>query len=228
MTSPITVSTSSTRTHLPTRGVLFDLDGTLIDSRYAIIESYRATFENELGRPLPAELEDPSAIMAPRPPEIFARFADEDPLELERAYGRHYTSDAFRRVTPYPGLRETLSALTERGITVGIVTNKRMSRVSTDFDHLGIDPATFATVVTADDTAERKPHPAPVLLGLERAGLDPAHSWYVGDGPQDVLAGAAAGTGTMGAAYGYYGTATLVDHRPDHLLTTLPELLHLV
>ncbi|MET4168859.1 MULTISPECIES: HAD family hydrolase [Gordonia] len=209
-----------------THGVLFDLDGTLIDSRYAIIEAYRATFENELGQPLPDELEDPSAIMAPRPPEIFARFSDRDPLELERAYGTHYTSGAFRRVAAYPELRETLAALAERGITVGIVTNKRMSRVHRDFHHLGIDEKSFATIVTADDTTERKPHPAPVLLGLERAGLDPAHTWYVGDGPQDIRSGAAAGTRTMGAAYGYYGTDTLAGHRPDHLLDTLSELLH--
>ncbi|WAC54283.1 HAD family hydrolase [Gordonia sp. SL306] len=228
MSTSTTASTVDTQSRLPTRGVLFDLDGTLIDSRFAIIEAYRATFENELDQPLPTELEDPSAIMAPRPPEIFARYSDQEPLELEKAYGRHYETDAFRRVTPYPGLRDTLAELVGRGITVGIVTNKRMSRVRTDFDHLGLDAEIFATIVTADDTAERKPHPAPVLLGLQLSGVDPAHAWYVGDGPQDIRSGAAAGTGTVGAAYGYYGPERLADHRPDHLLHSLGDLLDLV
>ncbi len=208
-----------------TNGVLFDLDGTLIDSRFAIVEAYRATFENELDRPLPGELEDPSVLMAPRPPEIFARWSDGDPVDLERAYGAHYISSAYQRVAAYPGLHETLAALADRDITVGIVTNKRLSRVQKDFEYLDIDIDLFATIVTADDTRERKPHPAPVLLGLERAGLDPAHTWYIGDGPQDIRSGAAAGTRTMGAAYGYYGHDTLADHEPDHLLDRLGDLL---
>ncbi len=228
MSIPLAASTTHRRIRQSTRGVLFDLDGTLIDSRYAIIEAYRATFENELGRPLPDELEDPSVLMAPRPPEIFAMWSDKDPLELERAYGRHYTAGAFRRVIPYPGLRETLARLKKRKIAVGIVTNKKLSRVRADFAHLGLDPDLFATVVTADDTAERKPHPAPVLLGLQRSGLDPDQTWYVGDGPQDIRSGAAAGTGTVGAAYGYYGAEALADHHPDHLLSTLSDLLNVV
>ncbi|MFE0750895.1 HAD family hydrolase [Gordonia sp. NPDC058843] len=225
MSSPAGTAAAESGTHVSTRGVLFDLDGTLIDSRFAIIEAYRATFENQLGRPLPGELEDPSALMAPRPPEIFARWSDGDPLELENAYGAHYISSAYTRVTAYPGLRETLGELADRDVTVGIVTNKRMSRVERDLEYLAIDVDLFATIVTADDTQERKPHPAPVLLGLERTGLDPAHTWYIGDGPQDIRAGAAAGTRTMGATYGYYGHDTLADHEPDHLLDTLGDLL---
>lgn len=212
----------------PTAGVLFDLDGTLIDSRHAIIESYRATFENEVGRPLPAPLEDPSAIMAPRPHEVFAEYTDGDPVALEAAYGQHYVAGAYRRVVAYPALLETLSAISDRGITVGIVTNKRLARMLKDFEFLGIDPELFACLVTADDTAERKPHPAPVLLGLARCGLAAEDSWYVGDGPQDVLAGAAAGTRTAGAAYGYYGKARLDDHGPDHVLGSLTDLLDII
>ncbi len=211
-----------------TAGVLFDLDGTLIDSRHAIIAAYRATFENELGQPLPAELEDPSAIMAPRPPEIFAKWSDRDPHALEAAYGRYYLTDTFRRVTAYPGLHTTLKSLVDKRIAIGIVTNKRKLRAYADLDHVGIDPGLFATVVAADDTPERKPHPAPILLGLQRAGMDAEGTWYVGDGPQDILSGAAAGTGTIGAGYGYYGPVSLAEHRPDHLLDELSQLLEII
>ncbi|GAA4663889.1 HAD family hydrolase [Gordonia humi] len=210
-----------------TEGVLFDLDGTLIDSRQAIIEAYRQTFEQDIGRPLPAPLEDASNLMAPRPPELFAEWApgDGDPLELERAYGAHYESGAYRFCVVYPGLHQMLAALNDRGIVVGIVTNKRRSRVEADFDFLGLAESDFATVVTADDSVERKPHPRPIEIGLERAGLDPVSSWYVGDGPHDVEAGSAAGTRTIGAGYGYYGAERLSAASPTTIARSLADIV---
>lgn len=206
-------------------GMLFDLDGTLIDSRRSIIEAYRMTFENELQRPLPEPLEDASNLMAPRPPELFAQWSDRDPLELERAYGANYESHAYRHCQIYPGYENLLSSLRERGIVFGIVTNKRISRVRADFKFLGISEADFAAVVTADDSVERKPHPKPIQIGLDRAGLQASASWYVGDGPHDIAAGFAAGTRTIGAAYGYYGEERLARASPTAMADSLDAIL---
>ncbi|SNS94288.1 HAD family hydrolase [Rhodococcoides kyotonense] len=206
-------------------GILFDFDGTLVDSGGAILAAYRRTFEEELGVPLPAELEDVHVLMAPRPIEVFATWSDGDPAELVQAYGRHYIGGAYENVRPYDGTFELISELTSSGTKFGIVTNKSRKRLLLDLDWVGIDPALLSCLVTADDSVQRKPDPTPIYIGIERSGIDPAGSWYVGDGPQDILAGRAAGLGTAGANYGYYGAELLSPHGPDRSLDTPLEAL---
>ncbi|MDV6263715.1 HAD family hydrolase [Rhodococcoides yunnanense] len=196
-------------------GILFDFDGTLIDSGAAIIAAYRQTFEKQLGVPLPAALEDPHLLMAPRPVEVFATWSDGNPAELVEAYGRHYLAGAYELVTPYGGTHDLIAELTASGTKFGIVTNKSRQRLLLDLDWVGIDPAALSCIVTADDSLQRKPDPTPILLGVERSGIDPIGSWYVGDGPQDILGGRAAGLRTAGANYGYYGADALAQYSPD-------------
>ena len=212
--------------------VLFDLDGTLVDTREAILASYRATFVQELGRPLPVELEDPHVLMAPRPLEIFADWAPEaDPRHLVAAYGQHYVTTGHTLARPFDGIAEALAALSEAGARLGIVTNKARPRAVLDLEGVGLGAERFDCLVTAEDTVERKPHPAPVLHGATLMAVAPSSCWYVGDGPQDVVAGRAAGMRTAGAAYGYYGADALTPLAPDELLATprdlVPELLGL-
>ncbi|MBM9466558.1 HAD family hydrolase [Nakamurella leprariae] len=208
-----------------TRGVLFDLDGTLIDSGRAIVAAYRHAFEHGRGVPLPAPLEDPHVLMAPRPHEIFTTWSDGDADELVALYSEHYLDTAHRQVVAYPAAVRTLEELDRRGVVTGIVTNKSRSRMLLDLEWVGIDTSLLRCIITADDSVERKPDPTPVLLGLSRAGLVPESSWYVGDGPQDVLAGRAAGVRTAGAGYGYYGAAALEPHRPDLMLDGPEDVL---
>lgn len=196
-------------------GILFDFDGTLVDSGAAIVAAYRSTFEEQLGVPLPAELEDPHVLMAPRPREVFATWSDGDPEELVAAYGGHYIGGAYRHVRPYEGTLDLFSELTTSGTKFGIVTNKSRQRLLLDLEWVGIDPASLSCIVTADDSTQRKPDPTPIHLGVERSGIDPTGSWYIGDGPQDILAGRAAGLRTAGANYGYYGANRLSEYAPD-------------
>lgn len=196
-------------------GILFDFDGTLINSGAAIIAAYRQTFEEQLGVPLPAELEDPHVLMAPRPVEVFAAWSDGDPVELVEAYGKHYLAGAYELVTPYDGMHDLFAELNSSGTKFGIVTNKSRQRLLLDLDWVGIDSSLLSCIVTADDSIQRKPDPTPILLGVERSGIDPTGSWYVGDGPQDILGGRAAGLLTAGANYGYYGADALAPYLPD-------------
>lgn len=209
-------------------GILFDFDGTLVDSGAAIVAAYRATFEEQLGVPLPADLEDPHVLMAPRPVEVFATWSDGDPNELVAEYGRHYVNGAYREVRPYEGTFDLISELRSCGIKFGIVTNKSRKRLLLDLEWVGIDQAALGCIVTADDSIQRKPDPTPILIGLERADIDPIGSWYVGDGPQDILAGRAAGLRTAGANYGYYGAHMLSEYTPDLSLEGPLEALAII
>lgn len=201
-------------------GILFDFDGTLVDSGGAILAAYRRTFEDELGVPLPVELEDVHVLMAPRPIEVFATWSDGDAAELVDAYGRHYVGGAYKHVRPYDGTFDLISELASNGTKFGIVTNKSRKRLLLDLEWVGIDPALLSCIVTADDSVQRKPDPTPIRIGIERSHIDIAGSWYVGDGPQDILAGRAAGVRTAGANYGYYGAELLSPHAPDLSLET--------
>jgi phosphoglycolate phosphatase-like HAD superfamily hydrolase len=100
------------------------------------------------------------------------------------------------------------------------VTNKGIERTLIDLRVAGIQAETFAAIVTAEDTVERKPHPAPILLGLERAGAVAADAIYVGDGPQDIWAARNAGMPVIAVAYGFYDRAALSPLDPDRLVDT--------
>ncbi|MFG1945317.1 HAD family hydrolase [Nonomuraea sp. NPDC048826] len=201
-----------------TRAVLFDLDGTLVDSRPAILDCYRAALA-----PLPGGWESLLALglgrmMRWRMREVMAEVAGERAAECESRYERHYLEEGHRKVTLYPGAADMLDALRGQGLRLGIVTNK--GRVRTEHDLRTVHGARdllplFDVVVTTEDTVERKPSPEPILHGLRRAGWAAGDCAYVGDGPHDAEAAVAAGTGFVGAGWGYY---------PEELSAARPAL----
>ncbi|MDA0638638.1 HAD family hydrolase [Nonomuraea sp. MCN248] len=201
-----------------TRAVLFDLDGTLVDSRPAILDCYRAALA-----PVPRGWETLlelglGRVMRWRMREVMAVVAGDRAAECESRYERHYLDEGHRKVVLYPGAVDLLDALREQGSRLGIVTNK--GRVRTEHDLRTVHGTRdllplFDVVVTTEDTTERKPSPAPILLGLQRAGWTAGDCVYVGDGPHDAEAALAAGTGFVGAGWGYY---------PDELASARPPL----
>lgn len=211
-----------------TTHILFDVDGTLIDSRPAIVAAYRHAFATVLGIEWPTTQNQVRELMAPRMQEVCAQVAGERGPECEVAYRAFYLEQADRLVTVLPGARELLDGLVDRGMAIGMVTNKGRERLGPDLRRAGLDHVPLAAVVCSEDTVDRKPHPAPLLAALGQAGCHPAAAMYVGDGPQDMLAAAGAGVRAIGAAYGYYGAERLREHephaiieRPEHLLALL-------
>lgn len=203
--------------------VLFDLDGTLVDTRNAVTECYRHVFRNKLGQDFPPVDLQVGDIFAMRPAEIFAIIAPERIDELHAAYRETYPHcTGFIKV--FPGIRDLMLALTRDGRKPSVVTNKGLERTLIDLDVAGIPPSTFAAIVTAEDTVERKPHPAPILLGLKRAHAEASDAVYVGDGPQDILAARAAGMGIVAVSYGFYEAQSLQLHQPDVIAATTGEL----
>jgi pyrophosphatase PpaX len=195
--------------------VLFDLDGTLIDSGRMILASFRHATRTVLRREIPDEVlvarvggssiyEQMRAIDASR--------AD----ELVQAY-REHNEPLHAKLEAFEGIEELLAELDEEGRRLGIVTAKRRGTVQLAFDVLGIGRF-FDAVVTTESTERGKPHPEPVLHALELLGSAPTEAAFVGDSPFDVGAGKAAGVFTVAVSWGGI-------HRPERLLEAGADVL---
>lgn len=204
------------------RYVFFDLDGTLVDSRAAVEACYRKVFAEQLHTPFSPE-NIRGEVFAMRPREVFGAFAPEKAEALYDAYQAAYPLCAHH-VKTFDDAAALIERLRAAGRKPGLVTNKGLERTLIDLDVAGIAPERFETIVTAEDTAERKPHPAPILLGMSRVGAAPADSVYVGDGPQDILAARAAGLDCIALTYGFYAEDALTGLQPAALARTGREL----
>ena len=204
------------------RHVLFDLDGTLVDTRDAVECTYRKVFAEVLNRDFPPP-NLPAEVFAMRPAEVFHEVEPTRADELCDAYQRRYPT-CSDHVRTFDGAAELIRGLIADGRKPSLVTNKGLERTLLDLSVAGISPEQFAAIVTAEDTVERKPHPAPILLGLERAGADAANAIYVGDGPQDILAARACGMECISVTYGFYGIDELQGIGPRAIAETIAEL----
>ena len=201
--------------------VLFDLDGTVIDSGAIILASMRHAAETVVG----GEWHDDELMRAVGGPGLEAQMVALDPdrvEELVRVYRAHNEPlhDTLECCT---GMEDVLATLAERGHRLGIVTAKRRVTVDLAFARLPIERF-FETVVGGDETEQHKPDPAPLLLALERLGARPGDAAYVGDSPFDMQSARAAGLYAIGVSWGRIHTAerltdadVIVD-RPEELL----------
>jgi pyrophosphatase PpaX len=201
--------------------VLFDLDGTVIDSGAIILASMRHAAETVVG----GEWSDDELMKAVGGPGLEAQMVALDPAkvdELVRVYRAH--NEPLHDTLEYcTGMDVVLGELHERGHRLGIVTAKRRLTADMAFARLPIDHL-FETVVGGDETERHKPDPAPLLLALERLGASPADAAYVGDSPFDMQAANAAGLYAIGVSWGKIhtadklGDADVIIHDPEELL----------
>jgi pyrophosphatase PpaX len=204
--------------------VLFDLDGTVIDSGPMIISSMQHAARTVLGEDisedvLKAAVGGPGLVAQMR--ELDAARVDEL-VEAYRAHNEplHDELEAFWEIV------EVLPRLREEGRRLGIVTAKRRSTVALAFDRLPGLEGNFEVVITAEDTERHKPDPAPVVEALGRLGADPAEAAYVGDSPFDVRAAKAAGAFAVAVTWGgIHDRERLEQEEPDVLVDTAEELL---
>jgi pyrophosphatase PpaX len=204
--------------------VLFDLDGTVIDSGAIILASMRHAAETVVG----GEWTDAQLMQAVGGPGLEAQMLELDPNkvdELVRVY-REHNEPAHDTLECCDGMDVVLAELKERGHRLGIVTAKRRLTVDLAFRRLPLEHL-FETVVGGDETEQHKPHPAPLLLALERLGASPGETVYVGDSPFDMQAAKAAGTYAIGVSWGRIHAADKLSDA-DVIIDRAEELLELV
>lgn len=206
------------------RTVLFDLDGTLIDSGAIILASMRHAAETVLERRVP----DDELLAAVGGPGLVAQMRALDPGrvdELVRVY-REHNEPLHSELQACEGILDVLPELKRRGARLGIVTAKRQITVRLAFDVIPELERYFDAVVGADETERHKPHPDPILLALERLEATQEETAYVGDSPFDVQAAKAAGVQAVAVTWGgIHGEERLAAEEPDALVHTAEELL---
>ena len=209
----------------PLRAVLFDLDGTLIDSIDHIIACWQETVRTSLGREITREEVLPTLGRALL--ECFEEIAPGRGEEMREFYRAHQKSTHDTMVTLFPGTREALDRLSDARLTLGVVTSKGLPVATEGLNLFGL-MSYFSTLVTYEDTTRHKPNPDPLLVGLERLGMQPADVVYIGDAVVDIQAGKAAGMHTIGATWGAGDRESLIAAMPDHLCDSMDEVAALL
>ncbi|BCJ87930.1 pyrophosphatase PpaX [Effusibacillus dendaii] len=203
--------------------ILFDLDGTLLDTNELILQS----FEHTLGTFFPGvfKREDLLPFMGEPMNRQFARWAAPEQIPLlTDEYRKYNLSNHDRLVTIFPNVKETLSDLQKMGCKIALVTSK--IRLTTERGLRLFDlERYFETLVTIEDTEKHKPEPEPLLLAMKRLGAHPEQTLMVGDSPYDVQGGKAAGTATCSVGWSLRGKEALSSYQPDHIIDDMTELL---
>lgn len=189
--------------------VLFDLDGTVVDTVALIRESHRHAVTTVLGRDLPDEelLANVGRPLVEQMAAFDAERADEL-LMAQRMWNHAHTAEL---IASYDGVADMLGRLKQAGCAIGIVTSKAGPTVQLAFDALPDVARHVDLLVAVEDTTVHKPEPDPVLLALARLGASPDDACYVGDAPFDVAAGNAAGVTTVGVTWGFFPREAIAD-----------------
>ena len=209
------------------RTVLFDLDGTLIDSIALILASYHHTLAAHGRPPLPdavwlAGVGTPLRVQLQR-----AATSPEDLEALVATYRAFNLANHDAMVRPFPGINDLARDLRAAGFRTGVVTSKTREGTQRGLRLVGLEAA-MEVLVCADDVANPKPHPEPVHRAVAALGADPASTIFVGDSIHDLHSGRAAGVGTGAVLWGPFGREALQPAAPDHWLERPADLRKLL
>lgn len=205
--------------------LLFDLDGTLIDTNELIIASFLHTLEHYY--PNQYTREDVYEFIGPSLRETFSRLDLERAEEMIEHYRAHNHLHHDSLVREYEGVFDTIQELKERNYKVGIVTTKMRKAVEPGLVKGRLEQF-FDVIVTYDDVKNTKPDPEPIELALKLIGSSAEETIMVGDNSHDILAGKNAGTKTAGVAWTIKGRDYLEQYGPDYILDNMRDLLAIV
>ncbi len=211
----------------PIEAVVFDWDGTLVDSKRALLASFQETTQEVLGAPFPTEPEDVERIVQVRGQEAFEEIAAGDRAlyeRIERVFHRVYV-EQMEAIEPFPGVLETIAALRAAGHRIGVATSKSRARLDLEAERTGIGELLDVSI-SGDEVKLAKPDPESVAEAIRRLGADPAASLYVGDGPNDVRAARGAGAIAVAVSFGFHPEEARAEG-PDHVIDEFPQLLGL-
>ena len=195
------------------RGVLFDLDGTLLDTYALLSRSFHHAVRDVFGEDRSMDGFD-ATIGQPLNMQ-FWRYTDDVAIHdalcaSYRAYNRTIEAEALME---FPGMPDMLRRLQNDGWLLGVVTSKRHASAGRNLDVFDMMPF-FECLVGSDDVERAKPDPQPILIGAAELGLQPRECFYVGDSPYDIIAGNAAGAPTVAVHWGQHPIDALRAESP--------------
>ncbi|MBX3726924.1 MAG: phosphoglycolate phosphatase [Xanthomonadales bacterium] len=202
--------------------VLFDLDGTLVDTAPDLLAAVNRLRAGEALPPAPLAgfrsqvSRGARAMLAAGIPAFAAADADRQADWVARLLAE-YARQVCRDSVLFPGMAGLLEGLRGHGIALAVVTNKPERMAVELLAAMGL-AADFPVVLGGDSLAERKPHPLPVLTACERLGVAPQATWFLGDDARDVEAGRAAGSLTVAVTWGYADPGEIAGWRADRVI----------
>ncbi len=203
--------------------ILFDFDGTLVDSIELILESYRHTMRVHRGESFPDSL---WLEGLGTPLRVQFRHFTDDPAEVEAmiaTYREWNMAHHDAMVRAYPGALDTVRSFRAAGARLGIVSSKNRRGIERGVALCGFD-GLFDCYVTADSMEASKPDPAPVRHAIAELGGEPGRTLMVGDSPHDIASGRDAGAVTVACLWGPFERARLEEERPDHWAASFADL----
>ncbi|WP_019414299.1 pyrophosphatase PpaX [Paenisporosarcina sp. TG20] len=209
----------------PITTLLFDFDGTLLDTNELIIQ----TFLNVLGKayPLRYTRDDVLPFIGPSLKQTFDAIDETLTEELIEEYRVWNVDMHDQLVVEYDGVVETLRLLKERGIKMAIVSTKTKNVILKGLKFMQIEDI-FEVVIGLDDVVNPKPHPEPILLALKRLNATQEEALMIGDNSHDIEGGQNAFVRTAGVAWTVKGEAYLATFKPTYMLQHISELLEIV
>ena len=207
------------------KGILFDLDGTLLDTNELIIKAFQHTVGVHYEREVDSDI---IRAFFGKTSKAALEFLGPDKVEEMTATLREYQSihhDQLAKV--FTGVREAIQELYDAGVVLGIVTSKKSNTAMRGLKLFNMDKY-FSVVVTADQCQNTKPHPEPVELALAKLGLTSQECLMVGDSPFDILSGRGAGVKTVAVRWSEVPWADVMAAEPDYVIDTMAELISLV
>lgn len=209
------------------RGILYDNDGTLVDTHDLILSSMRYTMTTVLGRDYPDE-DLLRGVGTPLASQMLDFAQGDEALceELLRVYREHNHAAHDQAIRLFPGVAEGLRTLQEAGFRQGVVTAKLHPLAQRGLEITGAWDA-LECLVGADDCPVSKPEPDPIVLAADMLGLVPEECIYLGDSPFDMEAGLAAGCTTIAALWGMFPAELLENYQPAAVCDTFAEFAEL-
>lgn len=204
--------------------ILFDLDGTLIDTNDLINESFYHTFK-QFG--LEFTHEEIVSFNGPPLQETFEKIDLDKAEAMITTYREHNLAHHDSYVKAFPHVKETLEELKKHGLQLGIVTTKMRKTAIRGMKLTGIYDY-FNTIIALDDITHAKPHPEPVLRAMENLNAEANTTLMVGDNTHDIESGQHAGVFTAGVAWSLKGEEVLNQCKPTYMLQDMKDLLEII
>ncbi|MBQ9691248.1 MAG: HAD-IA family hydrolase [Eggerthellaceae bacterium] len=209
------------------QAILYDNDGTLVDTYDLILSNFQYATEIVLGTALP---ENQLMKKVGQPLHVQVQdFTNDEALQqqLLKAYRKHNEARHLHDIGTFNGVNDMLEAISCAHISQAVVTSKRSDVAAAGLEHLGMLHY-MDFVVGYDHTSNHKPHPEPILFGINKLGYSPAECIYVGDSPFDIKAGNDAGCTTVAVLWGMFGREALFAESPDYIIEEPRELIEII
>ncbi|MTI53451.1 pyrophosphatase PpaX [Geosporobacter ferrireducens] len=205
--------------------ILFDLDGTLLDTNELIIQSFQHTYKEHLKKDVPREFIIQSFG------EILRTTLErecKDCVEEALTTYRSFQQERFERyITLHLGVREALEKLSARGYRLGVVTSRLNDSALRGLKYFGMEDF-FDSIIGADDTNKHKPDPTPARMALEAMGGNAQEAVLVGDSPFDIQCAKNTGMRSVAVSWSALPREVYMQYHPDYVVDTMEELVELI